>query len=71
MPTKTKKSKKKANNRLTGDFNPPINKKKFDTFIVSNLFVLNGAQGRIRTGTISLSVDFESTAATVTPLGHI
>ena len=30
-----------ANNCLTGDLNPPINEKKSDTFIVSNLFVLN------------------------------
>ena len=31
-----------ANNWLTGDLNSPKYEKKFDTFIVSNLFVLNG-----------------------------
>ena len=32
---------------------------------------MHGARGRTRTVTISLSVDFESTASTISPLGHL
>ena len=56
---------------ITAGLKPTEKQKKFDTFTVSNLIYYNGAQNGIRTHTVSLPVDFESTAATITPSGQM
>ena len=47
----------------------PIKEKIANTY-VSAILNSNGAQNGIRTHTVSLPVDFESTAATITPSGQ-
>ena len=38
---------------------------------MSGSLIRHGAQGRTRTDTVSLPEDFESSASTISPLGHV